>query len=189
MFDIEGSIRVSILAFAGVSLGGCATTTNVGEPHVVHCAGEHLALESDGEHREVFDSTHKGVECITTTKLSGEYGYAVAYRHDDGIAIGALTPNHAPIGGLVALSRARDASQPILTPNGEGVLVAWADRARNADPWRVHLVRWVPGAGVKTLDDQVAPTRTDAPPHLAWSRDASGAPIVNAQPLFAMGAE
>ncbi len=179
-------VRFSFVISLGfAALGGCASS-GATESRIVHCPGEHLALEQDGEHHGIFVSPHEGVEGLTTTKLAGERGYAVAYRHDDGIAVGAMTPDHSPIGGLVALSRAHDPSQPIIAADGEGVLVAWSERAGNNEPWHVRLVRWIPGVGAKSLDDQVTPTRDDSPPNLEWSRDASGVAIVRVQSDYAL---
>ena len=158
-----------MLGLVMVAVGGCAAEKTTA--HIVYCPGEHvLAVEERGAHDAVFATT-ADVGGLASVRLLGERGYAVAYRHDGGIAVGALAPDHTPLGGLVALSHASEQSAPVLTPSGEGVLVAWSERAANDEPWQVRLAYWVPGAGVRSLDSQTVPARGDSPPRLTVAGD------------------
>ena len=110
-------------------------------------------------------------------KLQGEHGYVMAYRREGAILVRAMAPDHSPLGGLVALSRAAEASEPIVRPQGEGALVAWSERDHEGDAWRVRLVRWIPGAGASALDEQTARSRHSAP-SIVWTRDSAGLDVV-----------
>ena len=141
--------RQSLLCGLVLLVGGCASVTTTATPSV-----------NTGE-----------------IKLQGEHGYVVAYRREGAIVIRAMAPDHSSLGAPITLSHAAEESEPIVTSQGEGALVAWSERDHDGDAWRVRLVRWIPGAGASTLDEQMARSRRSAP-SIAWTRDASGLDLV-----------
>jgi hypothetical protein len=156
-------------------VSGC-TRTGKPDAQFVACPGEHIAIDDGVEHKAVF-STHQAIDGLSTAKLSGERGYAFAFRRGDVIGVGAAMPDRTPIGGLVTLSRGErggERGEPVIIARSEGVLVGWAERARASEPWSVHLVRWVPGLGPETVDVQTSALVDDAPPALRFGKNLTG---------------
>src|SRR6202041_339246 len=87
-------------------------------------------LESDGP-----------VESLRAVAFD-EGGWAVAFRQGAAIYLGTLDADKVPIGGL---SRIAGLGPPIGSPalgaSGATAMVAWADRASNADPWMLRVTR------------------------------------------------
>ena len=85
-----------------------------------------------------------------------------------------------------ALSTARHVGTPIAMrdPIGDGVLIAWLERESTADPWRVRVVRWLPGREALVLEQHETVVRGD-PPALAWTGRAIGDSVQIVDPAIA----
>jgi hypothetical protein len=91
-------------------------------------------LESDGP-----------VESLRAVAFD-EGGWAVAFRQGAAIYLGTLGADKVPIGGLSRIAGlGPQIGSPALGASGATAMVAWADRASNADPWMLRVTRWHPG--------------------------------------------
>lgn len=172
VMSTTGWMGVSALFGGIVALAGCAPSGRAAA-QVVACPGEHIAIDDGVEHTPLFAAA-ESVDGLSAVRLSGERGYAFAFRKGDATAIGAAMPDRTPLGGLVTLSRASQRGEPVIVARSEGALVGWAERDAVGEPWRVRLVRWVPGLAPETLDVQTAANTSERPPSLRFDRDLDG---------------
>ncbi len=159
---------------------GCAESQSSVTPKFSVKSGAHIAIETESGTQPVWSLSGARVDNVQSARLRGERGYLIAYRREGAIAVGALTPGHQAIGPLTTLSHAAQESEPIVASGGDGALVAWSERESNDQPWRVRLIRFVPGAGMVVLDEHTTGNAFSTAPTLAWERDAHGDEIVRA---------
>jgi hypothetical protein len=85
------------------------------------------------------------VEALRGVSL-GDKGYALVFRQDGAIWLGALTAGKTPNGLLSKVAGLGVAvGSPTLAVTGDVALVAWADRRETTDPWGVRWLTWTPG--------------------------------------------
>jgi hypothetical protein len=85
------------------------------------------------------------VEALRGVSL-GDSGYALAFRQDGAIWLGALTAGKTANGLLSKVaSLGPTVGSPTLAVSDDNVLVAWADRADATEPWGVRWLTWKPG--------------------------------------------
>ena len=117
------------LFLAGASDGQLAWA-----PHAGDVAKVLWPLQGDG-----------AVEALRGVETSDK-GYVLAFRQAGAIWLGALRADKTPKGMLERVSGlGPTVGSPTLASSGDGVLVAWADRASPSDPWAIRWLHWKPG--------------------------------------------
>ena len=109
------------------------------------------------------------------TELRDARGHVTVDRRDNQVNGSAMVSG---TWSTVALSTAKEVGAPIAThdPNDDGVLVAWPERDTIAEPWRLRVIRWVPGHEVTVLEQHDATIRSN-PPALSWTGEPIGASV------------
>ena len=99
------------------------------------------------------------IEAVRGDALADSKGFAVAFRQGGVVYAGAFGGSPpGPIGPLLHVDGlGTTVGLPALAASGDRVLVAWSDRAADANPWSVRLARFHPG-------DDAPVVRTFTPP-------------------------
>ncbi len=76
----------------------------------------------------------------------GDKGFALVFRQDGALWVGALTSSKSPNGLLTKVaSLGETVGSPTIATDDDTALVAWADRHEATDPWGVRWFTWKPG--------------------------------------------
>lgn len=93
------------------------------------------------------------VEGLRAVSLGHGQGFAIAFRRDGAIWLGAIRGDdaHAPKGPLVsATAFGHQIGTPSLAVSGDDVMVTWAERDEASQPWAIRYLRWRRGESVGT---------------------------------------
>jgi hypothetical protein len=92
--------------------------------------------------------------------LGGEHAYAIAFRRAGAVFAGVFTGD-ATFASRGALARfdglGPKVGQPTIAVSNERVLVAWADRASNDEPWSIRVAHFHAGDSAEGAQTFVAP--------------------------------
>jgi hypothetical protein len=105
-------------------------------------------------------ATYGRVEGLRAAPLSSLRGFAMAFRRNSAIWLGAASGESArrPYAPLVRVSAAgARVGVPSVTVSGDTVVVAWAERATTGEPWSVKWRRWKPGLAPEATRTLVMP--------------------------------
>ena len=94
--------------------------------------------------------------------LNGEKSYAIAFRRGSSVFVGVATGEGKALTAKGALSKLDGLGEKIGSPaiavTGDSVLVAWADRRFDNDPWTLRFVVFKAGADAGTPQSFSPPT-------------------------------
>lgn len=117
---------------------GVAENTLVWAPHAKDSWAKLFTIEGDAN-----------IEALRAVPLASSKGLALAFRRGGAISVGVAKGDSVliPTGSLAQIpGLGPQVGSPAVASSGDDVLVAWADRAGEKDPWQVRYAR-LPSGG------------------------------------------
>ncbi|MDB4947262.1 MAG: Basic proline-rich protein [Labilithrix sp.] len=118
---------------------GVADGALVWAPHGQNGYAKLFELEGEGN-----------VEAIRAIPLGARKGIAVAFRRGGNVYVGVAKGDAvlAPDGKLGDVPGLGQVGSPTLAASGDGVVVAWSDRASASEPWQIRWTKVGPGGAL-----------------------------------------
>jgi hypothetical protein len=129
-----------------------ARTVIAATPFVVGTAAEKLAWadEPTDEPHELWSIGDAPIDLLRGVSLGADRGYAIAFRQNDKIFMGALSNDKVVRGALVSVDAPNVSGELALAASDGVVMVAWGDHFGVAERLGVQWSRWVPGQAPTT---------------------------------------
>jgi hypothetical protein len=137
-----------------------ARTVIAPTPFVIGTSGDRLAW-ADGPTDEPHELWSVGVEPIDLLRgvsLGADRGYAIAFRQNGKVFLGALSSDKVVRGAPVSVDAPNVSGELALAASDGVVMVAWGGRFGVADRLGVQWARWIPGqapTAPQTFDTEV----------------------------------
>jgi hypothetical protein len=129
-----------------------ARTVIASTPFVIGTAAEKLVWADDptDEPRELWSIGDAPIDLLRGVSLGADRGYAIAFRQNRKISLGALSHDKSVRGALVSVDAPSVSGELALAASDGVVMVAWADSFGAAERLGVQWARWVPGQAPTT---------------------------------------